>query len=100
MAKNVFLSTGLEKIDNFAILKGFWSQQIFLKNIIFKGKNIWKTRFCRQKIFLTPKNLLKWQKTCFLSPSFEKIAIFASLKGFLESTNFFLKKLFLEVKMS
>ena len=45
----------------------FWGP-FFRKNIISRGKNSWKTRFRRQKNFLTHKSPLKWQKTGFLTP--------------------------------
>ena len=45
----------------------FWGP-FFRKNIISRGKNSWKTRFWRQKNFLTHKSPLKWQKTGFLTP--------------------------------
>ena len=45
----------------------FWGP-FFRKNIISRGKNSWKTRFWRQKNFLTHKSPLKWQTTGFLTP--------------------------------
>ena len=63
-----FLSGGAKKWQKWSFLGAFFQKKFFSKNIISRGKNSWKTRIRRRKIFLTAKNLLKWQKRVFLSP--------------------------------